>query len=232
MFIKKIFEKNYDDETHRELLKFGKGEFKNKYVIEAKNKDDFYTIKTSSEFANYFVKKGLENYDKKIKINGVIISTYDLDIPFIKEKKQYLGIKKFIVEGEIAPSEVIEIMNKYPKIFFALSFSREGYSLKIKPKAPKSPKPNIKENGEEKAQNFCTLNTNKKNFVEEFFFDCPKFKEIKINHTIKIDEIIYPENFQKMKPEEIRENSKRKGKIIREIILDGKKIINETNFLV
>ncbi|MEM4330505.1 MAG: hypothetical protein QW273_00660 [Candidatus Pacearchaeota archaeon] len=229
MIIKKIFEKNFDEEVHSELLKFGKGEFKDKYLIEAKRNKDICTIKTTNEFANFFVKRGLEKAKKSLMIKGVIISTFDLEIPFKTEKKQYLGIKQFKISGEINPQEILNLMQKYPRVFYALSFSLDDYELKIKPKAPKSPKPSTK--GESApSPDFCILKTKDEDFLKDFFFDCWPFEKLKVKHTFMINEISYPKDFTKMKPEEVREKSKRKGKIIREIEIDGKVLKREGDF--
>jgi hypothetical protein len=64
-----------------------------------------------------------------------------------------------------------------------------------------------------------------------FLFDSEDFKEIKINHTIIVNEIIYPENIKELKPAEIREQSKRKGIIKRIINKDGSKEIKEAEFV-
>ncbi len=232
MFIKKIFEGKFDEETKLELLKYSRGEFNKKYRIEAKNKKNF-VIKSDSDFANYFVRKGLELSKEKIQTKGIIVSTTDITIPFSEEKKQFMGIKQYKVNTKIDPKEVLEFINKNPKLFFALSFSFPGFELKIKPKMPKSPKPSTKgEVCEDVSPSFCSLKTSCKEIIKDLFFDVSEnFKEILVEHTIKIDEIIYPENFQKMKPEEIREKSKRKGKIIRKLIIDEKERISEANFV-
>ena len=67
--------------------------------------------------------------------------------------------------------------------------------------------------------------------VKEIFFDSPDFNEIKAKHIIKIEEIVYPANMAGMKPEQVRENSKRKGRIIREVVIDGIKKISEAEFV-
>ena len=65
-------------------------------------------------------------------------------------------------------SEIIDLLNKFPKAFFALSFETEDETkLKIKAKAPKSGKPGTK--GEEVPKpDFCKLITKDKKIVESF----------------------------------------------------------------
>lgn len=222
MIIKKIFEKKFDDEVHGDFLKFGKGEFKEKYLIECKKQKDKLVVKTGPEFANYLVRKGLEKASGKVSVTGVIVSTLQLDIPISKGIKQFMGVKQYQVSGEIDSKQILDLMNKYPRAFFALTFNLPDYELKVKPKAPKSAKPSTSGEKEPKAE-FCSLKTSDKSFEKEFLFDVNQdFKEISIKHTLKITDMMYPKDFAKMKPEEVRAQSKRKGILIREIDLDGK----------
>jgi len=229
MIIQKVFDGKCDEEVHSDFLKFGKGEFRGKYLINAKKVKDKWAIKTGPEFANYLVSKGLEKANGKIKITGVIVSTLQMDIPISKDLKQFMGIKQYKIDEEVESKQVLDLMAKYPRAFFALSFVLQDYELKIKPKVPKSAKPSKKGEKETKVE-FCSLKTTDEKFVKEMFFDCPDFKEISIKHTLKINEMIYPQDFTKMKPEEIRAQSKRKGILIREKTIDGKSDAKQVNF--
>lgn len=232
--LKKIFLGKIDDSAHSEFIKFGKGRFENKYLLEGKKQKDKWSIKTSAEFANFLVKRGLGKASGEIKIQGVIVSTLDLrkDKGYLfnpEEKvKQFMGVKQLIVDGIIDKQRILETMEKYPRAFYALSFSLPGYELKIKAKAPKSGKPGSKEKDEGPKCDFCSLKTSDKEIVEDLFFDFPHFNEIKIKHTIEINQIILPSGIGD--PVKIREMAKKRGKIIREIDVDGKKEIKEKEF--
>lgn len=229
MTIKKIFNKIFDEGVHSDFLKFGKGEFKDKYLIDGKKQADKWVIKTGPELANHLVKMGLEKTNGKVKISGVIVSTMKMDITISNGLKQFMGIKQYKVDSEIKTTDILELMGKYPRAFFALSFVLPDYELKIKAKAPKSAKPSTSEK-EPKAE-FCSLKTTDFNVVKELFFDNPNFvKEIAVKHVVRVDQIVYPKDFDKMKPEDVREQSKRKGMIIRETIVDGKSLKSEAPF--
>lgn len=74
-FIKKVQNKNFDDSVHLQFQKFSKGEFRNRALIEAKNSNGKYTIKTSAEFANELVKALAEKLgNNKTKVTGSIIN--------------------------------------------------------------------------------------------------------------------------------------------------------------
>jgi len=228
--IKKIFLGETDENMHSDFVKFGKGVFENRYLLEGKKQKDRWNIKTSAEFVNFLVRKCLEDSSGKIKVGGIIVYTFDIknDINFpIENVKQFMGIKQIVINTEVEPEKIISLMNKHPRAFYALSFASNGCELKIKAKAPKSAKPSASGEKEAKA-NFCSLKTSNKNIVDDLFFDFPDFKEIKANHTITIDEIVLPKD--EKDPVKIRENAKRKGTIKRKVVVDGKEFIKEAKF--
>ena len=159
-FIKKIFDKKIDSLVHAQFQKFSKGEFRDRALVKVKHVGNKYTIYTTAEFGNEFVrciaKKLGEN---RVSVTGAVISTSDLteDLEF-KEKKQFQGVKKYIIENEMSGNEIIGLLEKFPKAFFAFSFESEDSKLKIKPKAPKSGKPKSKK-GKKSKPNFCKLIT-------------------------------------------------------------------------
>jgi hypothetical protein len=225
-FIKKIADKKFDDSVHLQFQKFSKGEFRNKAIIEAKNSKGKYTIKTSPEFANELIrviagKVGSE----KVRVTGAIVSTMDLknDLEF-KEVKQFQGVKRYLIDYDMSGDEIISLLDRFPKNFFALSFSTSDGNnvLKIKPKAPKSGKPG-KGDGVPKAD-FCNLKTNDAEIGKSFIFEISDFKEAKINHYFYIDKIEVPEELKKSEDFAlVREKSRRVGRILRKSEIDGVK---------
>jgi hypothetical protein len=232
-FIKEIFDNKAGETSHIQFQKFSKGVFKDRALIKIKVLKDKYIITTTYEFVNDFVRTLSEKVkDNKIKVNGAIISTLDLDkkIKF-KSKKQFMGVKQYVIEDEMTGNEVLRLINEMPKILFALSFDFKDYELKIKAKAPKSAKPKNKE--EESKPDFCKLITKDKDIVKEFLFEKDSFKEAEISHDFLIEDIIIPKELENEKDfSVIREKSLRKGKIIRKALIDGKEIKTEKEFLV
>lgn len=228
MIIKKIFEGNFDEEVHVGFLKFGRGEFKDKFLIQGKKQASKWAIKTGPEFANFFVQRCLEGVSEKIAMKGVIISTMDLseEASFeIVKKKNFKGIRQLVIDTEVSPQEILGFMEKYPRIFFALSFKTEESELKIKAKPPKSGKPG--KEGVTKVD-FCSLKTTNDDILKDLFWDVGlSWKEIKINHTVIIDEIVYPKDCS---PEEMREKSKRRGRVVRVVEVDGREVVKEADF--
>ena len=233
-FIKRVFDGESDESLHLQFQKFSKGEFKDRAIIKAKKSKAGYTISTTPEFTNEFIKCVAEKLgENKTKVTGVVISTNDLlgELKF-KERKQFQGVKKYIIDTEISGSEIKEILNKFPKVFFALSFESDGTDLKIKPKAPKSGKPSKK--GEEKPKpNFCRIKTTDEKIAKDFVFERENWKEAEISHKFLITDIIIPDNLKDSNDfSKVREESKRKGKIVREAVIDGEEVKNEKEFEV
>jgi hypothetical protein len=232
-FIKKVRDKNFDESVHLQFQKFSRGKFKNRALIEAKNSNGNYTIKTSAEFVNELVRDVAGKLGaRKTRVTGTIISTSDLkkELEF-KEIKQFQGVKKYVIEGEMSGSDIINLINKFPKAFFALSFDTGDETvLKIKAKAPKSGKPGTK--GEESPKaDFCVLKTKDKRLAENFIFEKSEFKNANIVHDFLINKIEIPERLKDSKDFAlIREASKRVGKILRKSVIDGEKIIKEMEF--
>jgi hypothetical protein len=233
MVMKKIFEGVFDEEVHANFLKFGRGEYENKYMLEGKRQAKKWAIKTSAEYANILVRKCLEKITGPIAIKGVIVSTVDLrdEIPFKLEKvSNFQGVRKHAMNTEVEPSIILDLIKKYPKAFFPLSFSGDGFVLKIKPKAPASGKKG-KDKNEGPAVDFCSLKTEDEDMIEELFFGAKDFKQITITHTISVTDIVYPSNMSELKPTEVREQAKRKGIAKRIINKDGVEEIIETKFV-
>jgi len=233
MIMKKIFEGVFDDEVHGAFLKFGRGDYKNKYLLEGKRQAKKWAIKAGAEYVNFLVRKCLEKIDGRVAVKGVIVSTLDLrdEIGFdIVKVGNFQGIRKNVIDTEVEASEVLALMDKFPRVFFALTFSGDGFVLKIKAKAPKSGKPG--KNGDKPVVDFCSLKTEDKGIIDELFFGVGDFKEVNVNHVIEVKDIVYPENVTALKPTEVRELSKRKGVVVRNVLKDGVENISSAEFVV
>jgi len=230
--ISKIFSGLSDQSVHDEFIKFSKGSFANRYVIEGKKQKTKWAVKTTSEFANFFVRKFLDSLspESEIQVKGIIVSTFSVkdatDIE-IKNVKKYMGIQQAILDTTTTPEKIKVLMDNYPRCFYALSFKTPDAELKIKEKPPKSGKPGKKGKDAPKAD-FCMLKTTDKSIIDDLFFDYPDFTEIAINHTVEIVDIILPQGVDD--PKEIREKAVRKGKIIRKIVVDGREEVKEAEF--
>jgi hypothetical protein len=230
-FIKKIFDGKSDNLIHIQFQKYSKGEFKNKAGVKVTNSGNKFTMATGYEYANELVRAVAEKLgSNKALVTGGIITTRDLqgEIDF-KDKKQFMGVKQYLMDKELTGKEIMEICDKLPASFIALSFSAGDTELKIKAKAPKSAKPSTKV--EEKPKiDFCKLITTDRNLFQAMIFE-PELQNVKkaeIYHDLIITDIILPKgekDFAKM-----REMAKRKGKVVRKIFVNEKETRREAGF--
>lgn len=229
-FIRKIFEEKIDESVHLQFQKFSKGNFKNRAVVKVKNSKGKYNLGTTPEYANELVRAVAEILGTgKTKVTGVVISTSDLSEKFdFKDKKQFQGVKKYIIDKEMSGTEIIALCDGFPESFISLSFKVKETELKIKAKAPKSGKPSSKNEDSPKAD-FCKLKSEKKEIIEALVFEKLDFKEATIIHEFVIEDIEIPQGVSN--PSELRKLAKRKGKIIRKAVIDGKEMISEKNFV-
>jgi len=126
-FIKKVFTGGVDNSVHLQFQKFSKGEFRNRAIIKIKNSGGKFSIVTTNEFANDLVRDVAEKIGSGVThVTGVVVSTSDLtgELDF-KSKKQFMGIKQYVMDKEMTGNEIIELLDKFPKAFFGLSFSSE-----------------------------------------------------------------------------------------------------------
>ncbi|HEB47316.1 MAG TPA: hypothetical protein ENI22_02500 [Candidatus Pacearchaeota archaeon] len=219
-FIKKIFLKQPDEFVHKQFIRFGKGEYRKRAVLSLW-KTKTVKIKSSFEFVNDFVLfvAGLGG----VTFNGIIWSNEEIGNLQGRKKagKWVYNVENFTAD------QVKEIAER--TYYFLLNADAPGIKLKIKSKIPKPGKSESKID-----VRFCQLELDEKYYraaKNDFFWDLPECKKANIEHKFIIDEIVLPktdeEDFAK-----IRELAKRKGKIIREIDIDGKKSIKEAEFEV
>jgi hypothetical protein len=234
-FVKKIFSGVNDNFVHLQFQRFSKGEFKDKALMNINKSKEAYSITSTYEYANEFVRSVADKMKEgqKTNVTGVIVSTRNLKaLPeFSKllanaEVKQFMGVKQFKINTEMSKNEIIQLCDILPNSFLGLSFSVNGTDLKIKAKAPKSAKPST---GDKRPKpDFCKIKTADISLVKEVVFDFSDFKKAEISYDFIIKEIIIPKN--EKDPAKMREMAVKKGKIIRRTVIDGKESISESNF--
>ncbi|MEK6885487.1 MAG: hypothetical protein AABX17_00815 [Nanoarchaeota archaeon] len=235
-FIKKIFtSKTENDEiVHVQFQKFSRGEFKDKAVIKYRHSKDKYSVSTTYEYSNEFARAMAEKLGaNKTKVTGVIVSTRDLTGQLnFSGKKQFAGVKQYIMDTEMSGNDILTLLNKLPTAFFALSMIVDGAELKTRPKAPISGKPSTKGGDAEIKADFCKLITTDKHMIDKFVFDSEindSTKKAEIKHIFQITNITVPKG--ETDPLKMRENAKRSGKIVRIITIDGKRSQKEHDFV-
>lgn len=217
-FIKEIFQGKSGESSHRQFIRFGKGEYGRRALIglwKTKN----IKIKSSFEFANDFVLflASLGN----VSFNGDIWSKEPIE-GLDGQKKA----GKWVYEvNNFSSSQIKNLAERV--YYFLLNADQEGIKLKIKSKLPKPGK------DEEKIDDkFCQMELDEKYYQaakENFAWDLPEGKKIEIEHKFLINDIILPKTNEKDFAK-LREMAKRKGRIIRKAVVDGKEIQKEIDF--
>jgi len=204
-FLKKVLTGKSDEDSHRYFLRFGKGDYRRRFLLSL-TRGDKIKVKTSFEFANDLVK--FVNEIKDIKFSGKVLSK---EKAAGKEGKKKAGVFVY----EVSDCSLDEFKNVY---YYLLDVEDSEIVLKIKKKLPKPGK-----NEEKIDDGFCSLIIEQKYWAalrDAFFWDVPECKKAVIEHELKINEIVLPKS--EKDPVKIRELAKRKGTIVRKIIIDGK----------
>lgn len=215
-FIKKIITGKADEKCHRQFVRFSRGIFPGRAALNLQ-KNEKIKLKGGFEFANDFSSLVSELAD--CRFSGIILSREQLsDLP---EKKKGI-VFQYDVEN-INSEKIKEISGKAYTML--LDAEGPGISLKMKKKLPKPGK-----SGEAKIDDkFCILEADAKYWqaIKEGFM-LPECKKAKISHTYIIEDIIMPKGEKDFA--KIREMSKRKGKLIRKMEIDGREDIKELDF--
>lgn len=216
-FIKKIFSGKTDETTHRQFIRFGKGEYRRRALLgfwKTKN----IKVKSSFEFANDFV----------LFVAGLGEATFEGNI---WSKEQIPGLHGTKKEGKIVYNVGNFKSNQIKEIaplayYFLLNADGNGIKLRIKNKLPKPGKSEGKIDDK-----FCQLELDERYYTAvkaDFFWDLPECKKASVEHTFVIRDIILPKG--EIDYAKIRELAKRKGKIVRIADIDGNEIRKETEF--
>src|SRR3989338_6130226 len=218
-FIKKLFENKTDESVHRQFERYSKGTFEDRALVEIDKRKNNLKIKTSFEFANEFVLFLASKIKDTAHVSGVIITNNKElkdKVKFeIADVTQFAGIKKFQIATDISKDDLLDAMNKFPNALFLLTFNTEYGSLTTKQKSPKSAKAGA---DKEAKADFCTFNTEDKNFYKA-----------KVKHTFIIEELVVPKEYAN-DPALARVKAKRKGKIKRFVEVDGNSYEQEIKF--
>ncbi len=243
-FIKNIVNNNndnnnkIDNHTHYAFTRYGSGEYpKEEFKIKKSAKD--IKIWAGFEYTNSLLKFITSLCEGKIKINGVIITQegieetlnkYKLDFS-TKDKRGMRGLKKteYSIEGEITRENLLKMIDELYKFYLFLDINQGERTYKVKKKAV----PKIGKETDKFVSATISLSDDK-SLKDEFLFDIDvnDFKEISIFHTYKIDSIIVDEKLIEKDPAKARLEAKRKGVLIRKVVVDGVESTKEYNMVV
>ena len=220
-FTHKIVEGKMDNLVHLQFLKYSKGLYEQKALVQGKKTKDAWAIGTSAEYANELVRAVAEEVgNDKTTVTGKIITTRDLqkELPNAT-MTQFAGVKRYDLAQEMTGKEIINLCDQLPNAFFGLTFKSKQTELKVKAKAPKSKGPS--EDSEEVPKaDFCKIKTTNKELATSLIVGAENAKEFSIQHKYNITEIIPPKG--ETDPARMRELAIRKGTLTRMVTIDGK----------
>lgn len=201
--IKKLIDNQIDESIHGMFVRFSKGVFEDRFSLNIKKSKDKLDIRGS--------------YDTWLELFNIIIKESN-EVNVVG--RLFKNRKKEDYEGSLNSDDVKKIVGEND--FALLDITAGDYLLKCKKALPKPGKKlNIK---------FCSAKLPLSALdTLAFDFKDKKFKQAEIRHTVVVNEIILPEGEED--PVLLRLNSKRKGKIIRKINLDGNETITEFEFI-
>jgi len=201
-FIKKIIENKVDEEVHRMFIRFSKGTFENRALLSIKKGKDKINVRGSYDIWPELFSILLKEVTE-VEVNGRLFKS--------RKKEDY--------SEKISSNDLMAKIKDYD--FALLDVNAGGYLLKCKKALPKP--------GKSLDVKFCSAILPLK-ALDILAFDFDKnFKKADVSHTFIITEIILPEGEED--PAVLRTNSKRKGKIIRKINLDGVESVKEIEFI-
>jgi len=222
-FLNKIWNNQSDESVHSQFVRFSKGEFHNRAVFKIR-KGEKIKINSTFELANDLVRFAA-SLTKKMHCTGLVLSRESLSLP--GEEKNSKGLYKYDIDMDLDSGDLITACDKsYATL---LDCEGEGISLKTKKKLPK---PNPKGAEGKVNDKFCVMELDGKfwpKVKEEFLFGLSEGKRYELSHVFNITDIILPSG--EKDPEKMRLNAKRKGKIRRKSIVDGKEVIIEKDFV-
>ncbi len=226
MFIKKIFENQVDETVHKQFIRFSKGQYDRKSIINIK-KGPKIKVTTSFELANDIV-FFIASLAPKFKVKGILLTKQE--IPDIERKKKK-DLFNYNIDKDLDSGELKDFVSKAFFVLFDCISQDNTIELKTKKKLPKPGKGSKSKINDK----FCQLILDQKYWNQvhdEFLFDLPyDIKKAHIEHSYIINEIKIPKEFEKQRDfEKIRLEAKRAGKIIRKIVVDKKEIVKETEF--
>jgi hypothetical protein len=233
-FIRKIAQNKIDEETHNAFVRYSMGEFeKEEFIIRTGAN---IKIWAGFEWANVLLKFVCSLCTGDVELSGAIPTMKEIDSILAKYGVQFEAKRRYGKSGSkyefsavLPAGRALEMLNELSNNYLLLDLNSEGRSVKIKKKetpkigslAPKFVTAVLKKEDLEKVR-------------QEFLFDADSssFKEAVIKHIYRITDIAVDETLIEQNPEKARLEAKRKGVILRSVMLDGKELKKEYLFEV
>jgi len=226
-FIHDIYKKNISESIHRKFVKYGIGEFERETLFLKAGSS--VQIQAGIDYLDIVFFLLGEVAEKEVMMSGDIITNED-----IATSLKAFGIeptkttpKKYTIKETMTPQRFSEFLQMFSPYYLLLSAKSDKNSISVKKSLPQ--KGNL-------IEKFVSAKFDKKFYEKiknDFLFDWEgDFKNAEIHHTYHIEELVVAPELLKKDAAKARLEAKRKGKIIREKIVDGQKSRTEIEMLV
>ncbi|HLC22202.1 MAG TPA: hypothetical protein VJJ79_00325 [Candidatus Nanoarchaeia archaeon] len=216
-FLKDLCQGKKDDYIHQQFTRFGRGDYKRLIFTIRRSKN--LSVHASYDFANELFHIAAMHCKENVAVKGKIVTNYNFEKEVTAEKFSKRG-KMYTAEinGTYSPKQLQEMYETFKNHHLLLSFKGDSIRLSCKTGLPKP--------GSEPKDNFCSA-TLPVECVDEFAFDFENnFGRVDIVHTLHIDDVVIPKEYQNDFAQ-ARIHAIRKGKLIREITIDGNQVRKE-----
>lgn len=221
-FIKNIAEGTVDSETHGKFTRFGKGAYPREEMKITFRKN--VSIVAGPEYANTIVKLFARDNSAEVTIKGKMSAKKGQNKKFDDAGINLVASRAtaYTVEHTFSADEFRTFVEEFKDFLFLFVVESGTNKIKIKPKVPKPG------NLLEKFVNAKLDKSYEEIVKEEFLFDCEKdVVSVIFKQTYDITDIIVDETLLASDPLQARLSAKRKGKLIRTIIIDEKEETKE-----
>ena len=227
-FIRKIVDNDIDNYVHSKFTRFGKGLFeKEDFIVKLSSKN--VQVQTGYEYAEVLLRILAENTSEDVSGSGKIVSSKDAEKRINDANIEIVAKrgKKYDVKFSLNAQDFKKFVYDFEDCYLLLNVTSGSNTIKMKQVLPKPNKIVEKFTNAKFAKSLLPL------LIEEFLFDARDFKKQAVmKHVYEIEDIIVDDELIKTDPLKARLEAKRKGKLIRELDVDGRKEHLEYNFEV
>ncbi len=230
-YIRQLIDGEPQEWVHSLFTRYGKGEYLGPACDLTKKKSGL-KFKGSYDYASGFG-AALASGGGSFAVTGSLFGKLDfrdgissLGLSFDDKSKPKKGYYVVAIDEEELPAEIVRgIYEAAPWTSALLNLKGDAGSIKAK-KSP--PKP-----GKEKARDFISGTIKDEAalsaLIDSILFDVGDYSEASVDNTFKIEGVVIPSG---MDAAQARLDAKRKGKLIRNVTVDGASKVTECDLLV
>ena len=246
-FMTKLLRGVPDEAVHRVFVRFGRGDYEGPAAEISVAGSGKVSVKSSYEYQDLVAASFLKFVPgEAVKLAGSILSLEPLDDslrelgiaapPFVKKRAMLLFESS--ISGDYARTQATSLYDQVGENAYVLCTlaGASGWSHKTKVQLPS---PKKEESLEERLKFSSTQAPGGVAFLKELLsLLAPDFRDslpasfstLRLVNTYLIDDLVFPADREKLSSAELRQRTKRKGKLLRQLVVDGKEYHHEHLF--